>query len=229
VIEEKSAFYAFDEIEAFRTELKKSKLSPGESQHRNYGALLFRLVNHFKCQNILQIYAQTGIMSLYIAAASKDCVCYAIEESTEKISHTKKFAEKKGLHNLRFISGTVSNSIDKLQESVKHFDLVFVNCNGSAAQTNEAINLCKRFLAENTVLVVDGISLNKGMRNIWNTVKNMPQTVVSLDLYAMGIVLFNKKLNSHHYKIYFDYGKKQNLHPNRRRGFYFTRRREKNN
>jgi predicted O-methyltransferase YrrM len=196
-----------------------------ETQHRNYGALLFRIVNHFNCRNMLQIGTFTGVMSLYAASASRQCECYTIDENPELTKDAKRFAEIKKFTNLHFMTGECDEILDKLKNTTPKFDLVFVNCKGNEERTREAICKIRSFISENTVLVIDGIWNGKGMKSLWKSLENMTDVRVTLDLYALGIVLFNKKLNKQHYKIYFDYGKKQNLHRKGRRRTYFTRRR----
>ena len=57
VIEEKSVYYAFEEIENFRQQLlsddELNLVTSRETQPAAYGALLFRMVHFFKCRTII--------------------------------------------------------------------------------------------------------------------------------------------------------------------------------
>jgi predicted O-methyltransferase YrrM len=214
VIEEKMPYYIFDEIEQFRKGLSQHK----EAQHKNYGVLLFRMVHFFKCRTILQIRAYSGILSLYLSMASrKDCTCYALEENSGLLEAVKVFAEQQRLKNLHFMEGEYAGNLKKLKTIMPSFDLIFINQSENPEKTLESIELSKHFIEEKSILIIDGISSNKKMKEIWKKIKNHPETSVTIDLFALGIVFFDKKLHKQHYKNYFDYGKKQNLYKKRRR------------
>ncbi len=233
VVEEKSPYYAFDEIEKERQELLVgnhpfSMVTAKETQHRNYGALLFRLVNFFKCRSVLQIGSSTGIMSLYLGMASRNnCRCIVLEERQALAECARMLAEKKRLDNLSFLQGKYEELLRNLTSSVHEMDLIFVNTRGDAFLSERVIRESLSLIHENTILVIDGIGNNKPMRDLWKRLKNQPQTRVSIDLYAMGMFFFNEKLHKQHYQTYFDYGKKQNLYKNRRQRFNFLSRRKK--
>jgi predicted O-methyltransferase YrrM len=218
VIEEKTPYYIFDDIEQFRKGLSLKK----EIQHKNYGALLFRIVHFFKCRNILQIRAYTGILSLYLSMASRrNSTCYALEENSEWLNAVKIFAEQQQLENLHWMGGDYAGNLQKLKVYIPAFDLIFINQSGNAEKTMETIELSKSFISEKTILIIDGISRNKEINALWEKIKNLPETRVTIDLFALGIVFFDKKLHKQHYKNYFDYGKKQNLYRKRRRRIHF--------
>jgi predicted O-methyltransferase YrrM len=214
VIEEKAPYYIFDEIEQFRKRLSLRK----ETQHKNYGALLFRIVHFFKCRSILQIRAYTGTLSLYLSMASrKDCSCYALEENPGLLKAVKVFAEQQRLENLHFMAGDYTGNLKKLKAFISSFDLIFINQSGNPEKTLETLELSKHFIGEKSILIIDGISKNKAMKELWKRIKNDPETRVTIDLFALGIIFFDEKLHKQHYKNYFDYGKKQNLYEKRRR------------
>ena len=213
VIEEKTPYYIFDEIEQFRKGFSRSK----ETQHKNYGALLFRLVHFFKCRTVLQIRAYSGVLSLYLSMARKDCSCYALEENPELLESVKVFAGQQSLENLHFMEGNYAENLEKLKNVIPSFDMIFINQSGNLRKTLKTIELSKHIIGEKSILIIDGISENKAMKELWKKIKNHPETSVTIDLFALGIVFFDKKLHKQHYKNYFDYGKKQNLYKKRRR------------
>jgi predicted O-methyltransferase YrrM len=217
VIEEKTPSYVFDEIEQFRKGLSFWK----ETQHKNYGALLFRLIHFFKCRNILQIRAYTGVFSLYLSLASrKNSACYALEENPEWLNAAKTFARQRRLENLHWMEGDYAENLRKLKSFIPTFDLIFINQQGNAKETAKAVELSRPFTGEKSILIIDGIYKNKAMKTLWEKIKNLPETSVTIDLFALGIVFFDKKLHKQHYKNYFDYGKKQNLYEKRRQRLY---------
>jgi predicted O-methyltransferase YrrM len=223
VIEERTPYYVFDEIEKFRDELLsaekgKQRITAGETQHRNYGALLFRLVNFFKCHSVLQVKGSTGVMSLYLSQASRNnCECYILENRLGLLNPVRAYANSCRLKNLHFLEGDYEQNLEKLKSTQASFDLIFINQSGDPEKTLEAIHFSQGFIHEKTVLIIDGIMRNKAMKTLWKRIKNHPETRVTIDLYALGIIFFNTKLHKKNYKNYFDYGKKHDLYEKRRR------------
>jgi len=233
VIEEKTPYYIFADIENFRKELLNCEnpirtLTSKETQSKNYGALLFRLVNFFKCQTILQIGSSTGLMSLYLALPLRNsCECYALEERTGLLETARTFAENHSLKNLHWMEGAYAHNLHQLNPEIAPFDLIFINTMGNSDKTREALNLTIPLIDQGTVMVIDNIRRDKSMKKLWQEIKNRPDVGLTIDLLSVGLVFFNTKLHKQHYKNYFDDGKKQNLYRKRRRRLYFLSRRKK--
>jgi predicted O-methyltransferase YrrM len=233
VIEEKSSFYAYKEIENFRKHLlagnnELSLITAKETQHPNYGALLFRIVNFFKCRNVLQIGCSTGVLSLYLALAFRtQGECYLVEERSGLLQNLKEYALAHNLQKLHYMEGDPAKSLQKLHTVFSAADLIFVNLYPGSIGLEKALGLCELFIKKNTILILNDITKNREMKNLWIKIKKHAQTRVCIDLYALGIVFFDDKLPKRHYKVYFNHGKKQNLHKKRRRGLYFLSRRKK--
>ena len=233
VIEEKTPYYFFEDIENFRKELLSADdpiktITAKETQSKNYGALLFRLVNFFKCRNILQIGSSTGLMSLYLALPlRKICDCYAMEERVGLLEPILTFEEKYSLTNLHCVEGSYADNLNRLSAKITYFDLIFINVMGDSEKTLGALNLVESFISPETILVIDNIKQNKSMKKLWQEIKNRSDVRLTIDLLSLGLVFFNTKLHKQNYKNYFDDGKKQNLYEKRRRRFNFLSWRKK--
>jgi predicted O-methyltransferase YrrM len=233
VIEEKIPFYAFEEIEKFRETLLRggndlAKITAKETQSPNYGAFLFRMINFFKCRTVLQIGCSTGVMTAYLASAGRtQTECFALENRSNVLQPAKDFALAHHLCKLCFIEGDYEKSLQSVANRLTKIDLLFVNQLPDSMEVENVIHLCKSLINESTILIINGIGANKKIKKTWKKIKEDPQVRVSMDLYALGIVFFNEKLQKRHYKVYFNHGKKQSLYKKRRRGLYFLSRRKK--
>ena len=67
----------------------------------------------------------------------------------------------------------------------------------------ELFNECMKYAHNDTVFVFEGIKASRKMRELWEEICACPEVTVTLDLYSLGIVLFNKKLHKRDYIVYF--------------------------
>jgi predicted O-methyltransferase YrrM len=233
VIEEKNSYYAFAEIENFRKKLlsgndEGSIITAKETQSANYGAFLFRIVNFFKCKNVIQIGSSTGVMGIYLAMASRTQTdCWLLEERRGLSQPVREFALAHNLNKIHYIEGDYKVNLEILHSTLPEADLIFINQLPESMEIEALVHLCKPFMQKKSILILNGIAKNKMMRNFWQSIKDHPQSRVILDLYALGMVFFDDKLPKRQYKTYFNDGKKQNLHKNRRRGLHLIGRRKK--
>jgi predicted O-methyltransferase YrrM len=232
VIEEKTSYYAFEEIEHFRRQLLSgtgeiSRITAGETQSARYGAFLFRLVHFFKSRKVIQIGSSTGILGLYLAMASRNhCHCYLLEERSGLGQAVGAFALAHNLSKLQYIEGDYRKSLEAFYTSPSEVDLLVINQLPKTMAVDELMHLCEPLIHKKSIFVLNGIKKDKAMRKVWQFLTAHPQSRVTMDLYALGLVFFDDKLPKRHYKTYFNDGKKQNLHANGRRRIYFFSRRK---
>lgn len=235
VIEEKAPYYIFDEIEKIRRELSGGNavvadakmILEKEIRHRKYGELLFRIVNFFKCKNVLHVGAGTGLMTYYLVSSQSDCTCRAFEEDETLIEMARNNAKRIGLNGIRFEKCTYDKDIIPILSSDQRFDLIFLDTVCDPGLVEKISVKCLEISNEDMILIIDGINKNKYLRTIWERIKSDSRTSVCLDLYHLGIVFFNRNIHKQSYKVFFDYGKKQNIYPFRRRRINLFSRREK--
>jgi predicted O-methyltransferase YrrM len=60
-----------------------------------------------------------------------------------------------------------------------------------------------KYSEQDTIFVLDDIRWSSGMERAWKVIKANPESVVSLDLFFMGIVFFKKGLMKQSVKINF--------------------------
>ena len=247
VIEEKLPYYVFEDIEKRRFELLENKdaieyrsskgvlkkktiaeITLRETQSDKYGALLFRLVNFLQCRLVLQIGASTGIMSLYVASSRKDTHCIVLEDRKELVSIVQKQCDALNLNNVKVEQGEYLNAIENVVQEQDYFDLIFLNTARNPELTRNILDkhIRTRFL------VIDGIRRNNKTKALWKTVMDNPHAKITIDLYYLGIALFEEKFYKKHYKVHFDNGKrrfqKQGLYKIGRQRINFFNWRKKN-
>ena len=62
---------------------------------------------------------------------------------------------------------------------------------------------CLHHIHPGTIFIFDDIHWSAGMEEAWNTIREHPKVIVSIDLYYLGIVFFKEELSKEDFTIRF--------------------------
>ena len=82
---------------------------------------------------------------------------------------------------------------------MEQLDFVFFNTLYEQQNNSWLFEECLKHVHGDTVFVFEGIKTSRKMREFWREVCCHPEVTVTIDLYSMGIVFFNKKLHKRDY------------------------------
>jgi predicted O-methyltransferase YrrM len=220
VIRERCPYYHFSEIERLRKQLLSKKetialLRKGRTQlcplagivgdeaiRPKQGALLFRLTNYFRPQHILQIGTSVGLATLYLTSYAQGLKCVTLEKTPAYASIARQVYEKGARTPIDLRLGDYRTLLPGILEEMKRLDFVFFNVPHDD-NNHWLFDTCMAYAWEETVFVFKGIKTSREMRRLWKTVCAHPGVTVTIDLFSMGIVFFNKKLHKRNYTVYF--------------------------
>lgn len=224
VIEERCSYYSFNDIELFRKQLllmeeqitypdrlqqEKKKSRPiseiiaREAIRPKHGALLFRLTNHFKSRQILQLGPAMGLSTLYLTSYATGLNCIALENVPEFAHIARQTFEKLAYNPIDLRVGNYKDLLPQALQDMDSVDFVFFNTLYEQQNNLWLFNECVKHVHNDTVFVFEGIQASRKMRAFWQEVRVHPEVIVTIDLFSMGIVFFNKKLHKRDYKVYF--------------------------
>ncbi|MCD7916195.1 MAG: SAM-dependent methyltransferase [Tannerellaceae bacterium] len=224
VIEEKRPYYTFHDIELLRKQLiyKEEKITYPDRHHKGklrtrsiskivaqegikpkHGALLFRLANYFKPRSILHIGPSMGLSALYLSSYQTGANCIALEHIEEFATISRWIYERAGRNPVSLQVGAYQNTLPPVLTSLNQLDLVYFNTATETFENEWLFTTCLKYIHDQTVFVIKGIKSNKEMRAFWSAVTGRPKVTVTIDLYSMGLVFFNRKLHKRNYKTYF--------------------------
>jgi len=166
---------------------------------QKYANLLYNLIQFSKSQIIVELGTSLGMTTCMMALAAPNSKLYSMEGCESIASFAKKNLEQLGVKNASIKAGEFDSSIPEVFSNLNTVDFVFFDGNHRKEPT---IDYFKRFLPykhNNTIFVFDDIHWSKGMGEAWEYIKNHPDTVVTIDLFQMGIVFFRKELSPQHF------------------------------
>ncbi|MCK4664082.1 MAG: class I SAM-dependent methyltransferase [Bacteroidales bacterium] len=225
VIYENKKYYCFNEIENLRNDLlecnekifvkdlgagsgffhsEKRKIKSivrYSAKNKKYGQLMFRIVNYFKPKNIIELGTSVGLTTLYISKPLSKTNVYTIEGSEEIAKIANQNFEKAGIKNIKLIIDNFDNVLSGLLNKLNFVDLVFFDGNHTKDATIKYFNLCLKHINDNTIFIFDDIHWSKGMEEAWQIIKNNNKVIITIDIFFMGIVFFNKECSKEDFVI----------------------------
>ena len=183
---------------------KVSQIARTSLKPPKYAQLLFRMVNFYQPQYILELGTSLGITTAYMATANPSAQITTIEGSEAIAYKAIENFSRLDLPHIRVVTGNFDREIKSVLHSMPKVDLAFVDGNHRREPTihyfEEIIARCR----PDSILVFDDIHWSIEMEAAWETIKKDEAVKCSLDLFFIGIVFFrNEFKEKQHFAIRF--------------------------
>jgi predicted O-methyltransferase YrrM len=223
VIEERRPYYKYSLIEKVRKLLLKSdktvlveQVGTGRSEKKKiadivkksckpkaYAQVLFRLVNYYKAQDILELGTSFGLTTMYLAAPDSNSRVVTIEGCKEIAAYAQLSFERAGFKNIQLEVGNIDTCLPTILASFKKLDFLFLDANHRKEAVLNYFDQCLTKSHAKSVFVIDDIYWSKEMNEAWGEIKKRTEVRVTIDLFSYGIVLFDPKLQKEDYRLFF--------------------------
>jgi predicted O-methyltransferase YrrM len=222
VISDHTPFYGFEVIESLRSKHlldqkainvndfgtgrvtrseKISDIARKALKSKKYSQLLFRLVNHFNCNNILELGTSLGITTLYLALPGRKSRVITLEGSHETAEIARQNFQKLHRSDIVLMTGEFGETLSSALEKMPELDFVFFDGNHKKIPTLAYFEQCLPHSHSDSVFVFDDIHWSHEMEEAWNEIKAHPSVAITIDLYQLGIVLFKDGLKKQHFTL----------------------------
>lgn len=180
-------YYAYEELGAVRALVPKAL--PRYS--KKVDELLFRLVNRFQPELVVEVGTGSGLSIRYMAVAKKRARCVTFDTEC----HAGVSAM---LRNISVAYHTVPSNAGELLKNFSSIDLLHI------AHTEHYEVVFEEALAHvssGSLFIIEGIHESAAKRDWWKRVVADNRTGVTFDLYEMGLVFFDKSRPKQHFKV----------------------------
>ncbi len=165
--------------------------------------LLYRLVNYFKPQLMLELGTSMGISAMYQSLGNPSGTIYTIEGCPETFKKASRNIELAGLNNIKCLHGNFEVKLPEFLNKVGTPDWTYIDGNHTYEATMSYFEQLAGKSKDDTILIFDDINWSDGMRNAWDHIIKDRRTTMTLDLFFIGIVFFKKGLSKENFRVRF--------------------------
>ncbi len=210
------------EIESIRFELSKSSLEidvtdfgtgkgrnpvrsvseivKGVSSSPSKSVLLKSIAEYFECEHIVELGTSFGLNSLYLSRIPNAKVT-----TFEGCKNTADIANanfiKLGAENIKLIIGDIDRTLPYYLDRSEKIDFVYFDANHAYQPTMNYYHWCQNRAHDESVFIFDDIHYSPEMEKAWEEIKNQTEVLLSIDLFSLGIILFDPSLRKQHYVL----------------------------
>ena len=176
-----------------------------------WAKFIYLITKQIKNVHFLEIGTNLGVSGSYILEALKNKLnskfitmegipdlCAISNSQFTKIISNKKYKIYEGLYESTF---------PKLLKDNLNFNILFIDGHHKRDATLDYFNDLKSKIQYPAVFIFDDINWSLEMQQAWSIIKSDSSISYSIDMFKLGIIIFNKKKKSKtiHYKLHLSY------------------------
>ncbi|MBW6479976.1 MAG: class I SAM-dependent methyltransferase [Bacteroidales bacterium] len=171
-------------------------------QNPRYCRFFYRMMDYFGCRNVLEMGTSFGITTSYMGLAGDHIKIDTIEGAQPVADIAENFFSDQGFTNINLYRGNFDQILKKAV-SGKKYDLIFMDGNHNGEKTLDYFQKLTKHITEQGVIIVDDIRWSESMYEAWKSIKLHQNVTLSIDLFRMGMVFFDKRLTKEEFAIRF--------------------------
>jgi len=163
--------------------------------------LLYRIVNYFQPESILEIGTSLGLATSALSLGNPKAKIVTLEGCPETSAVAQKQFETFKFSNIKPEITEFTEYFKNCQLNTNHCQLIYFDGNHSKKATLDYFELLLPTITNETVWIFDDIHWSKGMEEAWEIIKNHPKVTVTIDTFQWGFVLFRYEQEKEHFTI----------------------------
>lgn len=181
------------------SDIAKSALKP-----KKFSRLMFRMVDYYHANTIIELGTSLGITTSYLASANVKGTVHTFEGAHEVAEVAKQNFDMLSLHNIQLIEGNFDDTLTPLLNKINVVDFAFIDGNHRKEPTINYFKLLLEKATEQSIFVFDDIHWSKEMEEAWTYIQQHSAVTLTIDLFFIGLVFFRKEQKvAQHFSIRF--------------------------
>lgn len=165
---------------------------------------LYRLLNKFTPNTVIELGTSLGLTSLYLSKASSKSTIYTIEGCPNLTQFSTNLFKEHQSKNIISINGNFNTEFPKLLSRLDTLDFLYIDGNHAYDPTMNYFNMALEKKDSSSIFVFDDIYWSEEMQRAWKDICANKEVTLSLDLFYFGIIFFRKEnKNKEHFVLKF--------------------------
>lgn len=160
--------------------------------------ILFKIINYFKPNTILELGTSIGLGTTTIAHACPMGTIITVEGCKNLIDEAIKLFDINGLKNIAVKNETFDSFIEN---NTQIFDVILFDGHHTYEATIKYFEELLESKHNNSFWIFDDIHWSKDMEKAWRFIKDQKDVTVTIDLFHYGIVFFRQEQIKQHFVI----------------------------
>lgn len=188
----------------YTTQFRKvSQIASQAGISHRQGRLLYRLIDYYKPENIIELGSSVGISTMYQAKANPQSKMISIEGCASTAAYAQESIQAVKAKNVKFLLGRFEHMLPRALQEMGSVDYAFIDGNHTYEPTLEYFNLLLPKATNDSVFIFHDIHWLTDMERAWETIQSSPAVTLTIDLFFMGLVFFRKELTPQHFILRF--------------------------
>jgi len=163
--------------------------------------LLYRIVNYFQPENILEIGTSLGLATSALSTGNQNAKIVTLEGCSETSAIAKNQLEKFNSKNVECVVTEFETYLKNCKPSTTNYQLIYFDGNHSKKATLNYFELLIPTITNETLWIFDDIHWSAEMEEAWEIIKKHPKVAVTIDTYQWGLVFFRTEQEKEHFMI----------------------------
>jgi len=218
VLNDKKKYDCYDKIEQIRQQLKRDSsiievedfgagsaviksnkrivkdIANSSLKSPKFAQLLFRIVQYYKPENILELGTSFGITTAYLACGNANAKVFTCEGSSQIASIAQNNFKQLSINNTALFLGDFASTLPGLLFTNKKIDFAFIDGNHRKEPTLQYFQQLLIHSGNDTILIFDDIHWSKEMEDAWSTIQQDGAVTLTIDLFFIGIACINNDI-----------------------------------
>jgi len=156
------------------------------------GKILFKMVNHYQPDLVVELGTGLGIGTLYMALGNPQAKLITIEGNKKLASVAANIFTGEGINTIKLINGKFDEVLTGIINSVSSKTMVFIDGNHTFDATLRYYKTFAEKTRFNGIIIIDDINWSREMMDAWQVIKKSGDSLIYIDLFYFGIVFINR-------------------------------------
>jgi predicted O-methyltransferase YrrM len=179
-----------------------SKIAASSLKPKKYSQLLFRMVQHYKPQTVVELGTSFGITTSYLANGKAAAKVYTCEGAKNIAAIAQQTFNNLQLKNVQLVQGDFAVTLPQLLQQLTKIDFAFIDGNHRHKPTVEYFEQLLQRSHAQTIFVFDDIHWSGEMETAWEEIQQHTSVTLTIDLFFVGVVIINPDVKvKQHFKV----------------------------